>query len=65
MARKASVTKPEPTKRSGLLGVSAVCTNCAWSTESRNAAGVAYQHAKAYGHCVHVEQTTILIYNGD
>lgn len=53
------------TKRTGLLGVFARCITCGWESEARNAAGNAAQHAERTGHCVHVEQTTVTIYNGE
>jgi hypothetical protein len=56
--------KAPPSKRSGLLGVLAHCVTCGWESEARNAAGTAAQHARATGHHVQVEQTTVTIYNG-
>lgn len=51
-------------RRSGLLAILVECKGCPWSCESRNGAGLAAQHAARTGHEVHVEQTTVTIYNG-
>lgn len=47
----------------GLAGVTADCKTCGWNAQTRNALGLAAQHADRTGHEVHVEQTTIIIYN--
>jgi hypothetical protein len=49
-------------KFTGLLGVSAEC-DCGWTLESRNATGVAAQHAMRTGHTVRVEQTIGITFN--
>lgn len=41
----------------------AECKGCDWSSEAKNAAGNAAQHAQRTGHEVHVEQTIGVIYN--
>lgn len=55
--------RPRPTKHTGLLGVHADCLDCPWESYERNASGTGACHARDYGHTVHVEQTTIVIYN--
>lgn len=57
------MTRPRPTKHTGLLGVQADCDDCPWRSQERNAAGTAALHAQNYGHTVRVEQTTVTIYN--
>lgn len=48
---------------SGILGASAECRDCGWTTEARNAMGNAKQHADRTGHNVWVEQTIGVSYN--
>lgn len=52
-----------PHRCSGLLGITAECQTCGWSSEARNAMGNAARHAQATGHFVTVEQTISVAYN--
>jgi len=47
-----------------LLRALAHCITCRWELESRNAHGVGAQHARRYGHEVHVEISSIYIIRG-
>lgn len=51
------------TTHTGLLGVDALCRDCPWASEARNALGNAARHADATGHMVVVEQATVVVYN--
>lgn len=53
------------TKHSGLLDANAQCRTCGWEATSRNAVGIAAQHAARTGHAVHAEQTIGITWNRD
>ena len=52
-------------KKTGMLRCYANCFDCGWELDARNAMGVAAQHAKKYGHQVHVETTLLVMFNSD
>lgn len=45
------------------LDYDAECQTCGWRCLSRNAQGVAAQHARKHKHCVRVEVYVVRIYN--
>ena len=47
-----------------LLRIMAWCVNCDWELESRNAEGVAAQHARKYGHKTEGEITYTFVIEG-
>jgi post-segregation antitoxin (ccd killing protein) len=51
------------TTHTGVLSVLAMCRDCPWQSEARNALGNAARHADAHGHMVVTEQSTVVIYN--
>lgn len=48
----------------GILGCTAECLDCGWTSEAKNALGNAARHADAHpDHTVQVEQTLGVTYN--
>lgn len=45
-----------------LVAVQAQCRECAWTSEARNAVGVAARHHDAHGHTVDVDVTRSITY---
>lgn len=49
----------------GVVAITAVCETCGWSAYTRNALGLAAQHARRLDHSVNVEQILSISYLND
>jgi len=47
---------PRRETRSGVTDASAICVDCSWSADGRNAIGIAAQHHDRTGHSVEWQQ---------